>query len=119
MLAGIDIGTFRFAQPFYLWLLVPSAMLLLMGLWRLMRRYLNIRQCAGERVMPVAERYTLVGDLGFWICLVCAASLGVVALARPQARSSLARKAGADFVVLQDGSASMYARDVAPDRWRR
>ena len=29
------------------------------------------------------------------------------------------RKSGADIVILQDGSASMYVKDVKPDRWRR
>ena len=37
----------------------------------------------------------------------------------PQARVTIVRKAGADFVILQDGSASMYVKDVKPDRWRR
>jgi Ca-activated chloride channel family protein len=43
----------------------------------------------------------------------------VVALARPQARTSVVRRASADFVLLQDGSSSMYVTDVKPDRWRR
>ena len=31
----------------------------------------------------------------------------------------LVRTAGVDIVVLQDGSASMYVRDLKPDRWQR
>ncbi len=50
---------------------------------------------------------------------MCAASLVILALARPEARVSVGQTTGADFVILQDGSASMYARDVAPDRWQR
>jgi hypothetical protein len=70
-------------------------------------------------VLPVRERFTFAGDLGFWFCLLLAASFCIVALARPEARVTIVRKAGADLVILQDGSASMYVRDVNPDRWRR
>jgi hypothetical protein len=72
-----------------------------------------------ERVLPVRERFTLFGDLAFWLSLIVAASLLIVALARPQARVVIVRKSGADIVILQDGSASMYVKDVKPDRWRR
>ena len=78
-----------------------------------MRRYLR------ARVLPLRERYTALGDLAFWLCLLLAACLVIVALARPQARISVVRKAGADFVILQDGSSSMHVSDVPPDRWRR
>ena len=108
-----------FAQPFYLWLLVAPAILSIAALWLLVRRRVIARRSAAARVLPVAEHYTLLGNLGFWICLVAAASSCIVALARPQARTSVARKAGADFIILQDGSASMYVTDVAPDRWQR
>jgi Ca-activated chloride channel family protein len=50
---------------------------------------------------------------------IIAASLCIVALARPQTKVATVRRGGVDFVVLLDGSASMYARDVAPDRWQR
>ena len=70
--------------------------------------------------MPVRERFTLAGDLAFWLCRSSSPSaLCIVALARPQARVTIVRKAGADIVILQDGSASMYVKDVKPDRWRR
>ena len=42
-----------------------------------------------------------------------------MALARPQALTSLVRRGSADIVILQDASASMYVSDVRPDRWRR
>jgi hypothetical protein len=71
------------------------------------------------RVLPVRERFTFFGDLAFWLSLIVAASLLIVALARPQARVVIVRKSGADIVILQDGSASMYVKDVKPDRWRR
>lgn len=119
MFAGIDFSTLRAAQPLYLWLLVIPAMLLVMGSWRLVRRRGDARRASAERLLPVSPRYPWVGDLGFWLCAIVAASLSIVALARPEARISVVRRAGADFVILQDGSASMYARDVSPDRWRR
>jgi Ca-activated chloride channel family protein len=67
----------------------------------------------------VRERFTLTGDLAFWVSMILAASLCIVALARPQARVVIVRKSGADIVILLDGSASMYVKDVKPDRWRR
>src|SRR5262245_15155329 len=69
--------------------------------------------------MPVREQYALAGDLGFWFAVLVAASLCIVALAQPRARVSAFRRASADVVILQDGSASMYTRDLTPDRWRR
>ena len=48
-----------------------------------------------------------------------AASLCIAALARPQALVTALVRTGADIVILQDGSASMYVNDVKPDRWRR
>src|SRR5207244_11238714 len=65
------------------------------------------------------EQSSRAGDLAFWLSLIAASSLCIIALARPQARVTIVRKAGADIVILQDGSASMYVKDVKPDRWRR
>jgi Ca-activated chloride channel homolog len=121
MPAGIDLKAFglTFAQPFFLWLLVAPGILSIAGLWLLVRRRVIARRSAAARILPVVERYTLLGNLGFWICLLVAASLCIVALARPEARTSVVRKTDADFIILQDGSASMYVKDVAPDRWQR
>jgi len=115
----IDFSTFRFAEPLYLWLLVVPGFLLVLWLWQVLRRRADTRRCARERLLPVRERYSLFGDLAFWVCLIVAASLCIVALARPEARVSVVRNAGADIVLLQDGSASMYVRDISPNRWRR
>lgn len=115
----IDFDTLRFGEPLYLLLLVVPGFLLVLWLWQVLRRRADARRCVRERVVPVAERYGLVGDLAFWFCLIVAASLCIVALARPEARVSAVRDAGADIVLLQDGSASMYVRDVDPNRWRR
>ncbi len=119
MLTGIDLSTLSFAEPLYLWLLLVPAMLLVLWLWQVWRRRLDARRCARDRVLPVRERFTIAGDLAFWLCVIVAASLCSVALARPQARVSAVTTAGADIVILQDGSASMWTRDVRPDRWQR
>src|SRR5580704_16800818 len=119
MVTGIDFNTLTFGEPLYLWLLAVPGMLLILWIVQVVRRRADTRRYLHERVVPVPERYTLTGDLAFWLCLIVAASLLVVALARPQARVVIVRKAGADIVILQDGSASMYVTDVKPDRWRR
>jgi Ca-activated chloride channel family protein len=79
----------------------------------------DIRRLRQARALPTRERFSLVGDLGFWLLVLVATSLCIAALAGPRARISAVRTASADVVILQDGSASMYVRDVEPDRWRR
>jgi Ca-activated chloride channel homolog len=119
MLSRVDFSTFSFAQPFYLWLLVAPAMLMVLWTWRAVRRSAETRRFSRERVSPVRERYSRFGDLGFWLWPIVTASLCIVALAQPQARVTALVKTGADIVFLQDGSASMYVKDIKPDRWRR
>ena len=119
MLPRIDLSTFRFAAPLYLWLLIVPGVLLALWVWQVLRRRSDTHEWIRERVVPVAERYRFVGDLGFWIFVIIASTLCIAALARPEARISVVRIGSADIVLLQDGSASMYARDVRPDRWRR
>lgn len=119
MFRTIDFTTFRFAEPLHLWLLILPAMLLALWVWQVLRRRADIKRCARERLLPIRERYSPLGDLAFWLCLIFATSLCILALARPEALVSSVRTGSADFVILQDGSASMYVRDVAPDRWRR
>jgi len=116
---GFDVSTFGFAEPAYLGLLIIPAVLLLFWTWRAARRRIDARRAHAERIVPVRERYGSLGDLPFWLSVLVAASLCVVALARPEARVWVPGIAGADFVILQDGSSSMYVNDVAPDRWRR
>jgi Ca-activated chloride channel family protein len=116
---GIDFSTLTFGEPLYLWLLAVPGALLILWIVQVFRRRADTRRYMQERVVPVKERFTLAGDLSFWFTLLLAASLCIVALARPQARVVIVRKAGADIVILQDGSASMYVKDVKPDRWQR
>ena len=108
----------QFEDPLYLWLLVLPAGLGLLWLWQFARRRRDARE-AQRRTTPVRERFALAGGLSFWLCLLLAVAALVLALARPQALVPVTRSAGADFILLQDGSASMRVGDVAPDRWQR
>ena len=108
----------QFADPLYLGLLALPAGLGLLWLWQFARRRRDARE-ALRRTTPVRERFALAGGLSFWLCLLLAVAALVLALARPQALVPVTRSAGADFILLQDGSASMRVGDVAPDRWRR
>ena len=119
MVTRIDFSTLTFGEPLYLWLMLGPGVLLVLWIWQVFRRRRDTRRSLRDRVLPVRERFTLVGDLAFWLCLILAASFCIVALARPQARVTIVRQAAADVVILQDGSASMYVKDVKPDRWRR
>ena len=118
-LPRVSFESFRFAEPLYLWLLILPAVLFAVWIWRFVRRRGDLKRLRSRRALPVRERLGAIGDLAFWAAVLLAASLCIVALARPQALVSTVRKASADIVVLQDASASMYVSDVRPDRWRR
>ncbi len=115
----IDFGTVTFREPLYLWLIVAPGGLLILWVWQVVRRRGDGRRLERVRVMPLVERRPLLGDLGFWVAVGLASIFCVLALARPVARVSVTRRASADIVILQDGSASMHVTDVAPSRWRR
>lgn len=117
--APLAIGSLRFGEPLYLWLLCAPGVLLLLWTWRVARRRADAHGYLVSRLLPVEERFNLVGELSFWLCLIVALTLCIVALARPQGLVSLVRKSGVDIVVLQDGSSSMRVKDVRPDRWQR
>lgn len=119
MIRGIAFDTFSFATPLYLWLLLLPAALSLLWLWQILGRRRDVGRLRRNRMMPMRERFGTLGELGFWFGLLVAASLCIVALAGPRARIAAVRNASADIVILQDGSASMYVKDVEPDRWRR
>jgi hypothetical protein len=119
VIPSISLDTFRFEAPALLWLLVVPGALLVVWCWRVVRRRADTRRLLAARVLPVRERYNLAGDLTFWLAAILASALCIVAIAKPQARIALSRRASADVVILQDASASMYVSDVRPDRWRR
>ena len=60
-----------------------------------------------------------IGDLGFWLALIAALSLTILALSRPQGITAIVRSPGVDIVLLMDGSTSMRVRDMGTDRWQR
>lgn len=109
----------RFGSPGFLPLLALPAALLLLWFWQLSRRRKDARAFMRRRQVPVDERIPFFGELLFWFFLILAAGSAILALARPQAVTSLVRTAGIDLVILQDGSASMHVTDVKGDRWQR
>src|SRR5712691_5570391 len=111
--------TLGFGEPQVLWLLVAPGALFGLWVWRLVRYAHDRRSFRLHRRIPIRERLPLFGGLLFWLCLIGALASTVVAMARPTAAVALVRSAGADVVVLQDGSASMHVRDVRGDRWQR
>ena len=119
MIPKVTLETFRFEEPALLWLLAIPAALFVLWCWRIVRRRADARRLVAARVLPVRERFNFGGDLTFWLAALVASALCIVAIAKPQARIALSRRASADVVILQDASASMYVTDVRPDRWRR
>ena len=102
-----------------LWLLVVPAVLLVLWGWRLVRRRAFAHQLRLTRMVPVRERFAPLGDLPFWLCLIASSAMLILALARPHGPATAVRTGGVDIVILQDGSASMYVKDVPGDRWKR
>jgi Ca-activated chloride channel family protein len=124
MLMSVDFSNLRFAAPALLPLLAVPALLLVVWVWQAWRRRRDVLQMRRHRQLPTerqraTERLPVLGDLGFWLCVIVALSLLIIALARPVAVASMLRTSGIDVVVLQDASSSMRVRDVQPDRWRR
>ena len=119
MPVSIDFERIMFAEPIFLWLLILPALLFVMWVWRVARRRSDIRPLVRQRTIPVRERFATVGDLPFWLCLIIASAILIVALARPQGPATAIRQGGVDIVILQDGSASMQVKDVTGDRWQR
>jgi len=111
--------TVQFGEPAFLWLLAIPAGLGLLCLYQLSRRHRDVRAATLQRIIPVRERFALTGGLAFWTCLVLAVLATTLALSRPRVLASVTRDAGADFIVLQDGSTSMRVSDVRPDRWQQ
>jgi hypothetical protein len=111
--------TIGFGQPQFLWLLAGPAALLLLWIWRATRHAHDRRAFRQRRRIPVREGLPIFGGLIFWLGLLLATASTIIALARPTATVPLIRTAGADVVILLDGSASMRVRDVGADRWQR
>jgi hypothetical protein len=116
-----SVGTIEFGAPAYLWLLGISALLLVLWGWHTVRRAVDLRRLRLRRISPARDRWSVLGDLPLWLCVVLASAALLVALARPRGLAPRLTRAGLDIVVLQDGSASMYVRDMASGntRWAR
>ena len=119
MIPKIDLFQINFANPAYLWLLVIPGALLALWIWRAVQRRADAKRLMQRRVVPVRERFALVGDLPCWLCMIAALALIIGALARPQGPATVMRQGGIDMVILADASASMRVKDVAGDRWMR
>ena len=115
----LDTTSIQFGEPLYLWLQAIPALLLVLWFRQFVGHRRDVRAFRLRHRTPVRERISSLGSLPFWLCHVAALALVLLALSQPRAVVRLIRTAGADVVVLQDGSASMYVRDVAPDRWQR
>jgi Ca-activated chloride channel family protein len=119
LLRSVSLDTFQFAQPQLLWLLVVPAMLLVLWLRLLFRNRRDRTAMLALRLTPHRERFGRLGDAPFWLGIIAACALLVLALAQPQVVASTVRTSGADIVVLLDSSASMHVQDLAPNRWQR
>jgi Ca-activated chloride channel homolog len=115
----IDFGSIRFGEPLYLWLLVAPAALFMLWCWQVVRRRIDAHRYRAVRLVPINERFGVIGELGFWLALIAALSLTILALARPQGITAIVRSPGVDIVLLMDGSTSMRVRDMGTDRWQR
>ena len=109
----------RFGAPDFLPLLAVPAGLLILWMWQVWKRRADAQAFMRRRQVPVHERIPFFGELLFWLFLILAAGAALLALAKPQAVTSLVRTAGADIIILQDGSASMHVSDVRGNRWQR
>jgi len=101
-----------FGAPQYLPLLAIPGVLLLLWLRQAWQRRGDVAALRKRRTLPVRERIPFLGELLAWLCLLAALALTLTALARPQTAAAIIRTAGVDFVVLQDGSASMHVGDA-------
>lgn len=119
LLRTVDLDTLQFAQPDLLWLLVIPGALLVLWLRLVLLTGADRRRLLTQRLVPYRERLARLGDAPFWLSLVLASTLLIVALAQPQVVASFVRTSGADIVVLLDSSASMHVQDVPGNRWQR
>ena len=119
MFPQFDLDTLVFAEPRWLWVLAVPALLVLAWMWRWWQYRRDTLRVSRARLTPLPRRYALFGGGIVWLALILATAMLIVALARPQVVTSYIRSGGIDMVVLLDGSASMYVRDLDGTRWQR
>ena len=84
LLSGDALDTFQFAEPQLLWLLAVPAALFVIWAMRLLGGLRDRQRMLVARVMPHRERLARFGDAPFWLGLLLASALLVLALARPR-----------------------------------
>jgi hypothetical protein len=119
MLRSINFSRMTFGEPDYLWLLVVPIFLMVLWVWRFLLRRADAGHLTAKRTLPIRERLALIADQPFWLLLILATSMLIIASARPRGPATVVRQAGIDLVILQDASASMRVKDVQGDRWQR
>ena len=112
-------STFVLAEPAYAWLLAVVAGLAALVAHKALLWRRDARAMRSRRMVPVPERLPRLGPWPFWMLVLGALALSILALARPQVRTARPHTPGIDLIVLQDGSASMHVRDVGMTRWQR
>jgi hypothetical protein len=102
----------EFANPEYLGLLPLALVLMLFGAGIFALR-LRLRP-----VKTFGSTYPLIGHIKFWFLASLALAVLVVAAARPFwiSGGSAFKRGNVEVVVIVDGSASMWARDLGPSR---
>ena len=115
----IAADSLRFGAPAFLWLLGLPVVMLVVWVWQALRRRRDVLEFRRRHRTGTPESISPFGVLPFWLLQIAALALVILALSQPRALVRLIRTAGVDVIVLQDGSASMYTRDVTPDRWQR
>lgn len=113
---------FRFAEAQYLYLLVVVAALVALWVYyRIARRSRIARFGQRDVVAPLMAEASSRNALAKFLLLLIAASLVVVALARPQTGSKLReqKREGTQLMLAVDVSRSMLAEDFTPNRLER
>ena len=110
---------FRFADPYYLYLLIILPFIVALYLYSNWKRRNRIKKYGDPKLlkelMPNISKYR--PDIKFWL-MFSALTLTILMLARPQFGSKLetVKRAGVETVIALDISNSMLAEDVTPSR---
>lgn len=112
----------RFLHPNYLFILIPILMMLLFSFMKIRRQRKALKRFGDtELVKELMPDLSLRRKLTKDIILVCALSLLVLALARPQlgSKSEKVELEGVELMVCMDISNSMLSQDIEPSRLDR
>ena len=110
---------FRFADPYYLYLLIFIPLLIALFYYSVHQRRQNIRKYGDPKLvkhlMPTVSKYR--PSVKFWI-MSAVVALIVLLLARPQFGSKMqsVKRSGVETMICLDISNSMLAQDVTPSR---